>query len=235
MLGLIIFAATATLAEPHLPMPVRQQYRKFSYTYLSVAPANGEKYGVYQGVPFGPDDEIWVALGDGGERHVYGMRPGGDDFRHATLEKSFNLRVNAPNSEEAARMLAEYLEARGFKGSIRGVCIFGHGDSGAPLLGVSAVGKRLLTFLSSKRPGSGFADLYFVNCNVAEGVGGRAYIHGVADEHELRVSASEDTIGWNVFIRPVEGRANYALDKESWLTATPHERELKRTVWPSGN
>jgi hypothetical protein len=228
----IILAATATLAEPHLPMPVRQGYRKFSYTYLSVAPANGEKYGVYEITPFGPEDEIWVAFGDGGERHVYGLLPGGDDFRHATLQKVFNLRVNAPNSEEAAHMLTEYLKARGFRGSIRGVCIFGHGDSGAPLLGLSAVGVGLLKLLSLKRPGSGYADLYFVNCNVAEGVVGRAYIHGVADEYDLRVNASKDTIGWNVFTRPVEGNANYTLDRGNWLTATPHERELKRTVWP---
>jgi hypothetical protein len=107
-------------------------------------------------------------------------------------------------------------ESRGFRGSIRGVCIFGHGDTGAPLLGVSAVVKGLLQFLSSKRPGSGFADLYFVNCNVAEGAVGHAYIHGIADEYELRVNASEETIGWNVFTRPAEGEVNYA---PPWMCA----------------
>lgn len=67
------------------------------------------KYGVYEITPFDLDADIWVAFGDGGERHVYIYRPGGDDYRQATLQKVFHLRVNAPNSSEAARLLREYL------------------------------------------------------------------------------------------------------------------------------
>lgn len=235
IVGLICLPAAATLAEPHLPMTIRQQYRLFSYTYLSVAPTNKEPYGVYVVTPFAPDAEIRVAFCDGGERHTYGLRPGGDDFRRATLQKFFNLRVNAPNSREAERLLREYLAAHGFRGSVREVCFFGHGDIATPLLGLYKVGDELLKLLSELKPASGLADLYFVNCSVAEGAEGRAYIHGVADNYGLRINASEDTIGWMLSGRTPDGKANYQLGKESWLVASSHESELKREDGASAN
>lgn len=223
-------AGAASVLEQYLPLHMRQKYAHFAYAHLSVAPNNDEKPGVYENTPFDVNANISVAVYDGSERHVYVYRPGGDDHRLAAMQKKFHLRVNARNSRDAARMLREYLATRGFKGSISETCTFAHGSPASPRLGITKVGDELLTFLSEKKPNVGFADLYFVSCDVAQGAEGRDYIQSVADCYGLRVNASEDSIGWKVWFPPAEGRPNYYLGKENWLVATPNEKEPKRKL-----
>lgn len=216
------------MIEQYLPLPVRQTYAVFAYKYISVAPRNNELPGVYENTPLEQWADISVAFYYGGERHVYYFRAGGDDFRHAAMQKTFTLRVNARNSHEAAQMLCEYLDKRGFKGSIREVYIFDHGDQAAPLLGLLSIGDDFFALLQEKRPSTGYADLYFVNCNVAEGVKGREYIQRIANTFNLRVHASEEAIGWKVYDTIPEGKPNYEIVKKDWFLAVPHEVGPKR-------
>lgn len=214
-----------------LPLAVRGPVWRLAYNYLSVAPNSNEPYGVYVNKEFGHADKITVAFYDGQENHVLITRPGGDDHRHAAMLKLYHLRVSAPNDREAARLLREFLNNRGFKGSIRVALTFAHGAQARPMLGRTKLGVDLFSLLSEYRPDSGYADMVFVSCAVAEGEIGKKYIQKISDEYGIRVSASEKNVGWDFaakWFKSDEGKRNFDIEVRDWWTAIPGENAPKR-------
>jgi hypothetical protein len=208
-----------------LPLAVRGTVWRFAYNYLSVAPSSDEAYGVYVNKEFGLTDEIAVAFYDGHENHVLVTHPGGDDHRHAAMLKLYHLRVSAPNDQEAVRVLRKFLKERGFKGSIRVALTFAHGAQAHPMLGRTSLGVDLFDVLTEYRPHSGYADMVFVSCAVAEGENGKRYIQKIADQYGIRVSACEKNIEWDFaakWFKGDEGKRNFDIERQDWWTAVPN-------------
>lgn len=221
----------AVAYSSYLPKEVRKPFGRFCYNHLSLAPSSNEPYGVYINNPFGPTEEISVVFYDGKENHLLIFHPGGDDHRYAAKQTIYNIRVNAPNEREAVRLLREFFTKIDFKGSIRTALTFAHGAPAMPLLGRSRLGTHLFKFISEYRMKNGYTDLAFVSCNVSRGDEGRKYIQSIADEYNLRVSASSESVRWNFaskWLKSDEGKRNFDFNAEDWLTSIPHEKEPKR-------
>lgn len=222
---------TVVACASYLPLPLRRPVWRFGYNHLSIAARNEEPYGVHVDKPFGLTDQIVMAFYDGRENHVLIVHPGGDDHRLAAMQMLPNIRVNAPNGAEAARLLRAFFAEIGFKGSIRAAVTFAHGAPAYPMLGRSKLGSDLFELLTEYRPQDGYTDLAFVSCSVARGNLGRSYIQRIADQYNLRVSASEQNIEWHFADRWFQSskvKRNFDFEPDNWLVATPHEKELKK-------
>ncbi|HZH29213.1 MAG TPA: DUF4347 domain-containing protein [Pyrinomonadaceae bacterium] len=207
-----------------LPPALRRPVWNFAYNHLSLAPRSGEPYAVYPNKDFGSEEELAVAFYDGHENNVLVTHPGGDDHRHAAMLKNYHLRVSAPNDQEAARLLREYLMARGFKGTIRVAITFAHGSQARPMLGRTRLGNDIFRLLSEYRPYDDYADVVFVSCDIARGEVGKKFIQRIADEYGVRVSASDRSVGWDFaakWFKADEGKRNFEIEKQDWWTATP--------------
>lgn len=205
-----------------LTLVVIRAYNIFRYS---------EQPGVYVNVPFNNRDSISVAIYDSYRPYTYFMTPGGVDFNRAATDSRFNLRVVAPDSQTAARELKSYLAARGFEGNIYLTMIFDHGRPGRPKLGDQPVGDTLLTLLKELKTTERGADLYLVHCNVAQGVEGKNFIQNMADNYELNVWASEESINWITYFPLPPSQRNYIMNKEDWIKAVPHNAVPIRAVF----